>query len=122
MTPALAIAAGAGRAVRGWLPPLLLAVGCAGPAPSGASPPPAARVPVRIEFEPALRSPGELRYTHECGEQGTVPTACSAVELTLPAGPAALVLLADGRRHELVLRVGGAPQTVVWQLAGDGAR
>ncbi len=75
------------------------------------------RVAVRIDFEPALREPGELEVAHECGERFVLAAPRSGVELRLRPGPVALVLHAAGRRHEWVLRVGPGMAPVVWELA-----
>ena len=74
-----------------------------------------ARVAVTIEFEPPLQEPGELHYAHECGEQGTVRTGRSGVTLSMPPGPVALTLRADGGTWEVVFRVETA-QPFVWRL------
>ena len=74
------------------------------------------RVALRLEFEPPLLVPGELRCAHECGERRLVRTGCTSVALMLPEGPVALVLLANGRRYELALRVAATMEPVVWSL------
>lgn len=120
--------------MRSWLAALLgaLATACvAPPEPAAAAAPAtvpsaAVRHPVRLLFEPPLAAPGRLEFAHECGERGVVATTRLGVELALPAGPAALVLHADGRRHERPYVVGAGQPPEVWQLAprlrvgGDG--
>lgn len=86
-------------ATLGWL--VLAACSAPPPAPVVAE----VRVAVVVEFEPPLREPGELHYAHECGERGTVRTQRSGVSLSLPVGPVALTLRADGIVREWVLRV-----------------
>jgi hypothetical protein len=101
----------------------LMVAACSAPAPPAVpAVPNAARIAVRIEFEPPLLAPGELHYAHECGECGSVATACTSVAWTLPPGPVALTLLADGTRHELALRIvpGMAPH--VWRLRDPAHR
>lgn len=77
---------------------------------------PGSRVGVRIEFVPALPARGELHLRHECGEQLVVPTGHAHVELTLPEGPVALLLVVGGNRYERVLRIVDGMTTVVWRI------
>jgi len=114
-----------------------LLVGCAAPPadePAGPSTNPghgsvvaAERIPLRVEFEPPLRAPGELRYACESGFAGVVAAAPSGVDLRLPPGPATFVLVADGATREFAVTVVPGMPSVRWRLApavrvrtGDG--
>ncbi|HEU4420579.1 MAG TPA: hypothetical protein VFT55_16695 [Planctomycetota bacterium] len=79
-----------------------------------------ARVPVRLEFEPPLAAPGQLRVAHECGEQLVVTTTCTAVDLMLRPGPVVFVLLGD-RSHEYAASIAEGMPAIVWPL-GVGSR
>ncbi len=115
---------------------LALLAACAAPpageppvagAAADAAPIAAERLPVRVEFEPALRAPGELRYACESGFVGVVAAPPTGVDLRLPSGPATLVLVADGATRELAVTVVPGMPPVRWRLAptlrvrtGDG--
>lgn len=113
----------------------VLACACAAPEASSAGSASAApglavvaeRLPVRVEFEPPLRAPGEVRYACESGFGGVVAAPPSGVDLRLPSGPATLTLVADGATRELALAVAPGMAPVRWLLtparrirAGDG--
>lgn len=88
-------------------------------ATTGPAPAVAERLPVRVEFEPPLRAPGELRYACESGFAGVVATPPTGVDLRLPSGPATLVLVADGATRELAVTVAPGMTPVRWRLAPD---
>jgi len=103
---------------------LVLLGGCAQPEPApglGTEPVEVARLPVRLEFEPPLSAPGQLRIGHECGERRVMTTGCASAELTLPPGPVVFVLLEGGRSHEFAATVAAGMPAIVWQL-GAGTR
>lgn len=79
-----------------------------------------ARVSVRLEFEPPLAAPGQLRVAHECGEHLVVTTTCTGVDLMLRPGPVVFVLLGD-RSHEHAASIAAGMPAIVWPL-GVGSR
>lgn len=113
------------RAVPGALAFALLVACAAPPAEARAGDGPAAgaasdtaqRLPVRVEFEPALRAPGEVRFACESGFVGVVAAPPTGVDLRLPPGPATLVLVADGADRELAVTVAPGMPPVRWRLA-----
>jgi hypothetical protein len=111
----------------GCAAPAAGAVDGAGPRAAPAAPDAAERLPVRVEFEPPLRAPGELRYACESGFAGVVAAPPTGVDLRLPSGPATFTLVADGATRELAVAVAPGMAPVRWPLApalriraGDG--
>lgn len=81
------------------------------PAATGAS-----RLPVRIDFEPALTEPGRLEVEHECGERTEYAVPPSGVDLWLLPGPVALTLFTGGHRLVQALRIEIGMEPFIWLL------
>ncbi len=108
---------------RGAVGALLLAAACWAPparpgatGATGAAPPAVARLPVRVDFVPPLRTPGAVWFACENGFSGSVAAPCSGVDLRLPPGPATLTLKTEGAARELVVVVVPGMPPVRWRL------
>jgi hypothetical protein len=82
------------------------------------SPPEASgEVLVAIEFEPALLAPARLQVVHESGLRREVATQCTGVVLSLPPGPAWLLLSGADTVEELPIEVRTGMPVLLWRRA-----